>query len=80
MNDKTLSIRERNIINVKLSRNNLRLYNVLFISYLNANLFFTSCIVLKDFYVIHDYKLYIVYKTLNNKNMFQTKRINSERL
>ena len=45
INNKTLFIKNRKTINIRLSHNNIRLYNTLFISYLNINLIFLSRII-----------------------------------
>ena len=59
---KTLLIKGRETINVKLPYSNLRLYNALFISFIGVNLLSASYIVSKGFYAVHNCQYYIVYR------------------
>ena len=80
VNDETLFIKNCDIINVRLFRNSMRLYNVLFVFNLNANLVSLSRIILDGFQVVYDYKNCIINRKLNNQIMFQIKRLNNNRL
>ena len=80
MNNKTLFIKNREIINIRLPYNNIRLYNALFIPYLNANLISSFRIIQDGFLIIYNHKHYIVSRKLNNQTVFKTKRLNNDKL
>ena len=70
ISNKSLSIRKRKTIFIKLILNKIRLYNVLFIFNLNTNLISFIRIITNDFYVIHNNKFYTIIKQSNNQVMF----------
>ena len=70
INNESLLIRKRKIISIKLTFNKMKLYNVLFVFNLNVNLVSFIRIIINDFYVVYDDKLYTVIKQSNNQVMF----------
>ena len=62
ISSKTLIIKDCKMINVGLLYTNLRLYNALFISYLNINLLSASQIISEDSYAVHNYKKYTAHR------------------
>ena len=60
--DKTLLIKRRETIIIKLLYSKLRLYNTLFISFIGVNLLSASYIIFKGFYAIHNHQYYIFYR------------------
>ena len=55
VSSKTLLIKRRGTINIKLLYSNLRLYNALFISLIGVNLLSAFYTISKGFYVIYDH-------------------------
>jgi hypothetical protein len=70
IDNRSLLIRGRGTISVKLVYSKIRLYNTLFISNLGVNLMSSTRIVSKGFYAVYNNKIYIAIRCLDNKIIF----------
>jgi hypothetical protein len=75
MSGETLSIKGKDIINMKLLYSNLRLHNALFVPYLSANLLSSLQIISNGFYALYDHKYYTIHKQSDNKSVFKAERL-----
>ena len=67
---RSLYIRGRGTVSVKLTYSKMRLHNTLFISNLGANLVSSARIILNGFYAVYDDKLYTAMRRSDNQVMF----------